>query len=204
MNINKRKILEQYIPVSVIDLILDYQVKYKFHLKITNPRISKLGDFRPVDRRFSRISVNGNLNRYEFLIVLLHEIAHLIVWKERRRRVKPHGKEWQEVFKALVIKFIDLNVFPEKIEKALRSCLKKSIPSTVKCEELALALNASLQKKKTLFIKDIPDNAEFELISGKKFLKLQKIKTRYKCKELRSGRIYTVHPLAEVVVYKVV
>ena len=60
------------------------------------------------------------------------------------------------------------------------------------------------KEKKIVFVKDIPDNMEFELTQGKKFLKLHRIKTRYKCKDINSGRIYTVHPLAEVVSYKVV
>ncbi|HAD34265.1 MAG TPA: hypothetical protein DCF44_07170 [Chitinophagaceae bacterium] len=44
------------------------------------------------------MSVNGNLNSYHFLITLLHEIAHMLVWEQFRNRVKPHGLEWKHVF----------------------------------------------------------------------------------------------------------
>jgi SprT protein len=45
-------------------------------------RSSKLGDYRPPQRGLPhRISVNHNLNQHEFLITLIHEMAHLLCWE---------------------------------------------------------------------------------------------------------------------------
>ena len=150
------------------------------------------------------ITINGNLNKYEFLIVLLHEIAHLIVWKKYFRRKKPHGIEWKNTFHDLVIYFINLNSFPKNIETAATRCMSKKVLSTIKCEELARILKENTSNSKTIFLQDIPNNCEFILKQGKSFIKLHKIRTRYKCKDLATGRIYTVHPMAEVQWYKVI
>lgn len=201
---HKKQILHQYLSELAADNIILAQEKLGFYLKISKPRNSKLGDFRAISKNISKISVNGNLNKYEFLIVLLHEIAHLIVWNNYSRKSKPHGKEWQFEFKLLLKQYIILGVFPSQVEFALRNNFNKPIISSVKCEDLAIALKTTETEKKVIFVKDVPDNMEFELVQGKKFLKLHRIKTRYKCKEIFSGRIYTVHPLAEVISYKVV
>ena len=201
---DNRKILSQYLPKNSIDEIHTIQRKYNFQLKITKPRKSKLGDFKVITRHQTRISVNGNLNRYEFLIVLLHEIAHLIIWKKYRRKVNPHGKEWKLAFRELLMQFVNLKSFTTDIENALSKCLNKSVLSTIKCEELARELKKETPALKTIFLRDIPDNSEFKLNVDKTFIKLQKIRTRYRCKEVNSGKIYTIHPLAEVVWYKVI
>jgi len=95
MSLDKLELLSDYLPANAIESILNYQNEYKFRIKITRPRKTKLGDFRVISRNLIQVSVNGNLNKYEFLIVLLHEIAHVIVWKTYNKRVKPHGKEWK-------------------------------------------------------------------------------------------------------------
>ncbi|NOZ48317.1 MAG: SprT family zinc-dependent metalloprotease [Chlorobi bacterium] len=197
-------ILERYIPEKAISEILTLQDNYSFKLIIAKKRKTKLGDFRPAKNNIHRISVNGNLSKYEFLIVLLHEIAHLIVWNKYHRKVKPHGVEWKNTFNNLILSYVDLGVFTEQIKAIILKCIKKNIVSTIKCEELARVLNIELNNRNVIFLKDIPNQSLFELKVGKKFIKMHKIKTRYKCKEILSGRIYTIHPLAEVVSYKVV
>lgn len=203
MTYEKRKILEKYLPENALNEIIHLQEKYNFKLVISRTRKSKLGDFRPVNRQVSIISVNGDLIDSEFLIVLLHEIAHLLTWLKYKRRKKPHGPEWKEEFHNLVKHFIDLGSFHENIAEAILSCMKKKTLSTIKCEKLARALNAN-NIADNVFLRDIPDNTEFLLKQGKRFIKLHRIKTRYKCKEVETGRIYTIHPMAEVQWYKVV
>ena len=122
----KKQILFQYLPELAIDEIVLLQEKYVFHLKISKPRNSKLGDFRPIGKRNSRISVNGNLNKYEFLIVLLHEIAHLLVWKNYGLRTKPHGKEWQFEFKLLLKQYIVVALIYNNSTIKIKLCIVRS------------------------------------------------------------------------------
>ena len=47
-----------------------------------------------------RISVNGNLNKYSFLITLIHELAHLLTFTQYKNRVDPHGRNGREFMAA--------------------------------------------------------------------------------------------------------
>ena len=69
--------LAAYVPEGSLEPVLEYLHRYKIHLTITKERNSILGDYRhAINQKNHRISVNGNLNKYAFLVTLLHEIAH--------------------------------------------------------------------------------------------------------------------------------
>ena len=71
--------LQNYLPPGTADAVLNYLHQYKVHLTISRHRQSILGDYRHRTRqRNHRISVNGSLNSFSFLITLLHELAHLL------------------------------------------------------------------------------------------------------------------------------
>ena len=68
--------LKRYIPEASAAPILHYLNVYKVHLTITRERRSVLGDYRHATHyKNHRISINGNLNPYSFLITLIHEMA---------------------------------------------------------------------------------------------------------------------------------
>jgi hypothetical protein len=198
-------ILGKYIPEAAIDLIEDMIKKYNFQLKIARSRFSKLGDYRPPqgNYKFHRISVNHNLDKYSFLITLLHEIAHLFVWNKFKNKVNPHGPEWKKEFRELLGIFINKNIFPKDIEAAIQKCFfEKPHFSRSLNKLLQEAIQAHFNIPETLKVKDIPDNSVFELKSGRKFLKIEKLRKKYKCKDIISGRLYSVNPFAEIVAYK--
>src|SRR5437868_12893848 len=90
------KELESFLPEGTADDVIRFLQLYKVHLTITRERQSVLGDYR--NKHFGRnhrISVNGNLNKYSFLITLLHELAHLVAFEKYGGRIQPHGKEWK-------------------------------------------------------------------------------------------------------------
>ena len=65
--------LKQFIPEAAAPRVLEYLHQYKVHLTITRERKSVLGDYRhALAEKNHRISVNGNLNKYAFLITLIH------------------------------------------------------------------------------------------------------------------------------------
>jgi SprT protein len=64
--------LQDYLPPGSFEGVLHYLQHYKVHLTITRQRQSILGDYRHAyANQTHRISVNGNLNKYAFLITLL-------------------------------------------------------------------------------------------------------------------------------------
>lgn len=113
------RILSNHLPQNSIDPIVSIMVENRVYLNITKSRSSKLGDFRvPAPGHKPRISVNYNLNPYAFLITLLHEIAHLIVYDKMgnyRSTIKPHGVEWKREFKSLMNPFLKPDIFPEPL-----------------------------------------------------------------------------------------
>ena len=67
--------LQHYLPPGTYEAVLNYLRQYQVHLTITKERKSILGDYRHRTHIHNhRISVNGNLNVYAFLITLLHEL----------------------------------------------------------------------------------------------------------------------------------
>src|ERR1700712_5330519 len=113
--------LRRWIPSAAAPLILDYLNHYHVHLTITRERKSVLGDYRHATRAQNhRISVNGNLNKYSFLITLIHELAHLVTFMEFGNGVQSHGKEWKKIYRKELEDFLPLKVFPADVLAALK------------------------------------------------------------------------------------
>src|SRR5689334_16864616 len=105
--------LADYLPPHTFEAVALYLKPYKVHLTISRERTSILGDYRHAHHeRTHRISVNGNLNAYSFLITLLHELAHLLTFDKFGNRVLSHGKEWKTMFSGLLAQFLKNKVFP--------------------------------------------------------------------------------------------
>jgi len=72
----------KFIPEEAVPLT-DYLIdKYKINLKIVNQRQTKHGDFRTFANGRTQITVNNNLNPHQFLLTLIHEIAHHVTFKK--------------------------------------------------------------------------------------------------------------------------
>ena len=107
-------VLQNFLPDNTYTYIVPFIEQYTIHLTITKDRKQVLGDYRnpTPDKPFHRISINGTLNKYSFLITLLHEIAHLITFVHHQHKVSPHGKEWKSFFSNLLAPLMGKNIFP--------------------------------------------------------------------------------------------
>lgn len=201
MEDRKVKILTEYMPEKAALLIAEWIDKYKCEFKITKSRESKFGDYRaPYQGAGHRISVNHNLNRYAFLITTVHEFAHLLTYNQWKSRVKPHGTEWKNNFKRMMIPFFEMTIFPLDIEKALAKYLKNPAASSCTDQGLFSVLKKYDVKQDSEYvnISEITENQIFEIKTGRKFKKLTRNRTRYKCLEISTGKIYLFSPAAEV------
>ena len=116
--------LESYLPPNTYNAVLQYLYQYNVHLTVARERKSIFGDYRHrTHGKTHRISVNGNLNTYSFLITLLHELAHLLTFEQYGNKVQSHGREWKHIFGQLLHQFIQHKVFPSDIERALGQSL---------------------------------------------------------------------------------
>ncbi|RYF92479.1 MAG: hypothetical protein EOO00_07230, partial [Chitinophagaceae bacterium] len=135
------KYLRRFIPAESAQKAMDYLVHYKVHLTITRERKTVLGDYRHATTEKShRISVNGNLNKYAFLITLIHELAHLVAFMRFGNRIQAHGKEWKKVYGEMLLDFLQLPVFPDDIRKSLMQSLHDLPASSCADESLMRVL----------------------------------------------------------------
>ena len=191
--------LDKFLPEGSFDLVVGYLHQYKVHLTVTQARKSILGDYRGVQGGHHRISVNGNLNRYSFLITLLHELAHLLTFDQYAHRVLPHGNEWKQHYASLLVDFVKAGIFPPDIV----SELKKSIQNPAASCGGELSLMCVLRKydpvkEGHLLVEKVPFHTPFLDEKGRIFVKKEKRRTRFVCVEVKTGLTYLFSPIYEV------
>ena len=165
-----------------------------------NQRQTKHGDFRRLPNGKYQITVNNNLNPYQFLLTLVHEIAHHVTF-QKFGRVQPHGKEWKRTFQRLMLPFLSPEIYPNDILGPLANYLKNPKASTDSDVKLSLALRENKAESGKSFIFDVPLNAIF-IFKNKKYRRGMKRRTRYECLELNSNRLYLFNQNAEVIIYE--
>jgi len=192
--------LRRWIPAEAAPLILEYLNHYQVHLTITRERKSVLGDYRhaTLDQNH-RISVNGNLNAWSFLITLIHELAHLVTFMEYGNRVQSHGKEWKTIYRKILEEFIRLSIFPADILGALKKNLHDLPASSCADEGLMRILRRYDENpEELLLVEQIPEGACFSLEDNRVFRKGKKLRKRYQCMEVATGKLYLFSPIYEV------
>jgi SprT protein len=192
--------LNTYLPEGSFEDVAAYLHEYKVHLTVSRERKSVLGDYRNShSNRNHRISVNGNLNKYSFLITLLHELGHLLAFEKYGNRIPPHGAQWKNEFSKILARFITKKIFPPDIEAELLQSLKN--PSASSCAEdglLRILKRYDAHKPGFFFIEELPLNSVFKVKGGKIFSKGKKVRKRYVCQEIATGRLFLFSPVAEV------
>jgi hypothetical protein len=192
--------LRRWIPAEAAPLILEYLNHYQVHLTITRERKSVLGDYRhaTLDQNH-RISVNGNLNAWSFLITLIHELAHLVTFMEYGNRVQSHGKEWKTIYRKMLEEFIRLSIFPADVLGALKKNLHDLPASSCADEGLMRILRRYDENpEELLLVEQIPEGACFSLEDNRVFRKGKKLRKRYQCMEVATGKLYLFSPIYEV------
>jgi len=192
--------LAAFLPDGTFEQVVDYLHKYKVHLTISRERKSVLGDYRnAIPGKNHRISVNKNLNKYAFLITLLHELAHLLTFEKYGHRVMSHGKEWKQLYSSLLVTFVQHNVFPDDIKAALRNSINDPAASSCAEEGLMRILRKYDNKKEHVkLLEELPANAYFKTPDGRVFQKGERLRKRYRCKEVKTGLVYLFSPIYEV------
>ncbi len=192
--------LQQYLPEGSFEDVHYYLQHYKVHLTVTRQRQSILGDYRHAYAgKTHRISVNGNLNTYSFLITLLHELAHLFTYERFGHRVASHGKEWKDEFGKILAQFVSKKVFPPDVETSLLQTLKNPAASSCGDEKLLRVLrNYDVRKEGFYLVEQLPENTLFKIKPDRIFKKGPKIRTRYKCMEVATGKLYLFSGVYEV------
>tara|TARA_B100000795_G_scaffold91023_1_gene66336 strand:- start:33054 stop:33650 length:597 start_codon:yes stop_codon:yes gene_type:complete len=192
------KALSKYVPEAAVGPAFELIKKNDVYLKIVNERVTRHGDYRKTADGQHQITVNASLNIYRFFITLIHEIAHLVAFKNFGRNIKPHGKEWKFTFQQLMLPFISPEVFPSKLLPVLALHFKNPKASSDTDAILSLALKQFDPSNDKNYIFEIPAGGDFRLYNGKIFKRGNKRVKRYECLEIATGKIYLFQPNAEV------
>lgn len=193
--------LAAFLPDNTFEDVVAFIHHYKVHLTVTKKRKTVLGDYRHAFRgQNHRITVNSNLNKYEFLVTLLHELAHLLTFEQHGNRAEAHGREWKTNYSNLLRKFIDKKVFPADIEKALQQSVINPAATANGEVQLIMVLRKYDAKKREGYchVAELPAGSFFQTDDKKLFQKGEKRRSRYTCTEIKTGLKYSFSPVYEV------
>lgn len=194
--------LSRYIPEHAVKPVFELIVANQVHLKIVNERQTRHGDYRKGLSGKHEITVNSNLNKYKFLITLIHEISHLVAFEKFGRHIKPHGNEWKHSFQRLMIPYIRPEIFPNHLLPLLARHFKNPTASSDTDATLALALKQFDEQNDKNYVFEIPYGSVFRIQNGKIFKKIAVRTKRFECLEMSSGKMYLFNPNAEVELLK--
>jgi SprT protein len=194
-------VLQRYLPTPALSYCCSLWEEHKFDFTVTKKRATKLGDYRYFFKsKRHMITVNGDLNNYAFLITYLHEVAHLKTNVLYGTDVKPHGQEWKQVFKSVLLPVID--VFPPEVLRPLENYLIN--PKASSCGDIALlkALTQFDEKEhQEYFLSDLTVGEVFSF-NKRIFMKEETRRSRSLCLELKTGRKFLIPDAAKIIPVK--
>ncbi|HUZ59537.1 MAG TPA: SprT-like domain-containing protein [Hanamia sp.] len=196
--------LNHFLPEGSYEDVAFYLEEYKVHLTVTRERLTKLGDYRNkhLDKNH-RISINGNLNKFSFLITLLHELGHLVAYEKYGNKIQAHGQQWKNEFGNILARFINKKIFPLDIEKELLRTLRN--PAASSCAEaplLRILKKYDPHKPGIFLLEELPDESLFRFKNGHVYKKGNRQRTRFLCKDMINNRLFLFSPVTEVELVK--
>ena len=192
------EVFRKFVPAGAVVYCVKLYEKLGFEFKIKKARQTKLGDYRynPRTERHT-ITVNNDLNPFAFLVTYLHEVAHLMAFKQYGRRIQPHGKEWKNCFKQVANPMLKAEVFHPNVLSALNAYFKNPKASSCSDPVLYQILKQFDEPNNKVLLKDIRPGSAFSF-NRKVFIKLEKKRTRAVCQEINTKRKYLISEVAEV------
>lgn len=188
--------LQAHLPRRAWPVVEQWLRRNPVQVRISTPRTTKLGDYRTATRtQAHRISVNEDLNRYAFLVVLVHEFAHFATFQKYRRH-EPHGAEWKAEYKRLMRPFLSREIFPADVLRLLILHLNDA-PSSSCTDHGLMRVLRRYDRDPRPFLEELEENTVFRF-NDKVFIKGRQLRKRFRCRCLNNRRIYLIDPTAEV------
>lgn len=191
-----------YVPAMAKNMVAAMLQNEPVHISVVPPRKSLLGSYSPaIHARPHTITVNANLNPYQFLMVLLHEWAHYVQWQQYHS--KGHGKEWKLCFAQLLVQYVHGNVFPPDLARAVTN-YAAHVKST-ECADMEMCRlfqkydNMYQKQQNSFFLADIPEKTVF-LHNEIPMQKQQTLRKYVVCKNLKNNKLYRCRPSMKVTV----
>ncbi len=192
--------LQNYIPNLSLPKVLQLLEHDNLTVLIKKERKTRHGDYRKLPNGKHQITINNSLNKYQFLITLIHEIAHFEAYNSYGKAIKPHGLEWKRTFQHLMLPFLNPEVFPMELLPLLAKHFKNPKASSDTDVNLARALKQFDENANKTYIFEVPLGTAFKFRNKKVFKKGKKRVKRYECVEIATGKVYLFNPNAEIVI----
>ena len=202
MSKKDKDILAQYVPKASVDKVYDAIVANRIRFHISKERNTKLGDYRNTTPKHPpRISINYNLNPYEFLITFVHELAHHYTFMKYGRKHQPHGVEWKHTFQQSMLPYLKREIFPEDLLSAISNYLfvaDLSKSSEAELNRVLRTYDDNMANNGWHSMETLEYGQLFLAKNGRKFRKLEIRRTNYLCECLDTNKKYVFSPLAMV------
>ena len=192
----KNEVLK-YIPKLSVNLVKNLIKEENLTIKIVKIRKTKHGDFKKFVNGSSQITLNLIENKYRFLITLIHELAHFRVNKNSNFKKAPHGSEWKNTYKLLMLPFLNNSIFPEKILSKLAKHMKNPSATTDSDIDLVISLSKYDKHNDSVFLFDVLSESLFEF-NNKIYKKIGKLRKRYICMDIIKNKKYLFSPVTRV------
>jgi SprT protein len=197
------ELLRRHVPAAAFPVVVNWLRRNPVLVRIAKPRQTKLGDYRSATRtQPHRVSVNSDLNKYGFLVTLIHEFAHYTTFVRWRRWKDPHGAHWKSEYARLMRPFMTRAVFPADVLRALENHLRDAPASSCTDHELMRVLRKYDRDPRPL-LEELPERSLFRF-NERIFVKGPQLRKRYKCHCLNDRRTYFIDPLAEVHIHSLI
>ena len=187
--------LQKYLPENTLPFLKTWFGEHYIHIKITKGRNSKLGDYRKMPDKSHQITINSTLQPQLFFFVLTHELAHLLAFENFGNRISPHGAEWKNKFRTMLLE--SNSVYSEDLKPIILKFSKAPKANFMSSPDLVKYFHIENYEDETSYIEDLETEDRF-IYRKQTYIIEGKRKKNYICLNLDNGKRYIFKPLARV------
>ena len=187
--------LQKYLPENTLPFLKTWFGEHYIHIKITKARNSKLGDYRKMPDKSHQITINSTLQPQLFFFVLTHELAHLLAFENFGNRISPHGSEWKNTFRTMLLESI--SIYSEDLKPIILKFSKAPKANFMSSPDLVKYFHIENYEDETSYIEDLETEDRF-IYRKQTYIIEGKRKKNYICLNLDNGKRYIFKPLARV------
>ncbi|MCW4451703.1 SprT-like domain-containing protein [Kaistella sp. BT6-1-3] len=187
--------LEKYLPENTLPFLKTWFGEHYIHIKITKARNSKLGDYRKMPDKSHQITINSTLQPQLFFFVLTHELAHLLAFENFGNRISPHGSEWKNTFRTMLLESI--SIYSEDLKPIILKFSKAPKANFMSSPDLVKYFHIENYEDETSYIEDLETEDRF-IYRKQTYIIEGKRKKNYICLNIDNGKRYIFKPLARV------